>query len=91
MRFILLVLFSVFLAACTYTAAMVIKPNEVYQGYPCGSQCDAFKQGYETAQSKQLTHLSDCHGNNLDEVAGCQAGVAEYQRTLPTFSDLNLK
>ena len=91
MKVILPLIMAVLLSACAIEPSVVIKPDQVYQGYPCGDHCPAFQKGYDSAQAGQITNQTDCHGANSDETTGCQAYVVEHVRTSPTFSDLTLK
>jgi len=91
MRKTLLLFTSLFLAACTVSAVMTIKPDQIYQGYPCGQDCAAFQQGFDTAAKEQFTNTLQCASLPMNQATGCQAYITEYLRTLPTFTDLKLK
>ena len=88
---ILLLLLPLILAACTASVAMTIKPDQIYQGYPCGQNCVSFQQGFDTAVKEKFTNSLQCAALPLPQATGCQAYITEYQRTLPTFTDLKLK
>jgi hypothetical protein len=91
MKFRSILIFSLFLAGCTATTAVVINPQQVYRGYPCNQHCDAFKKGFDSAEQIFLKDASLCRGTTLEEKSGCQAYVLENSRTTPTFTDLTIK
>ena len=86
-KLLTIILSSLFLTACTVATVAVIKPDQIYQGYPCGDNCPSFRKGFDGAQSIGLKDPSSCQGNQ-EEIAGCKASVSEFLRTLPTYSDL---
>lgn len=51
----------------------------IYQGYPCGNHCDAFKKGYDEAESKQLVHESGCESIEQSLKIGCLSYIHEYR------------
>ena len=85
-----LIFFPLLLSACT-TAKITIRPEEIYQGYPCLDHCPAFQKGYDTAQKYQFNNDLQCASLPLDEASGCQAFLTESHRARPDFTDLRLK
>lgn len=89
MKLILLFIFAIFLSACT-PQPLPIDSTQLYQGYPCGENCPAFKNGFETAHNRQFVSELDCAALPLDQSTGCQAYIFEYKRSLSGFSDFQM-
>jgi hypothetical protein len=71
----LLVLFS----GCTSTIVSDdIKNSEIYKGYPCFGNCEAFKTGYELADKQALKTMDACANYATNEELGCRARVQEH-------------
>lgn len=55
-----------------------IKPSEIYKGYPCFANCEAFKAGYELADKQALKEMDACSSFAENEYLGCKARVQEH-------------
>ena len=55
-----------------------IKSSEIYKGYPCFGNCEAFKAGYELADKQALKHMDACANFTESQLLGCKARVQEH-------------
>jgi hypothetical protein len=75
----LVVLCLILFAGCTSTiVSSDINPTEVYKGYPCFGNCEAFKTGYESADKQALETMESCSNFPSNELLGCEARVQEF-------------
>ena len=83
---------SVFFAGCAVNTASfpheAYADNEVYQGYPCTPNCQAFIKGFDNASNSKFTHRDQCFGDSLEEITGCKAFVNEYKIEHKSFDQL---
>jgi hypothetical protein len=83
---------ALFLVACAKSADKpaneAYAQDEVYQGYPCIPDCQAFQKGFDNAKNQGLTQPNQCSGENMAEITGCKAYVNEYQFENQTYEDL---
>lgn len=75
----LLMLTLLLFGGCTNNVvSSEIKPSEIYKGYPCFANCEAFKAGYEAAHKQALKEMNACSSFAKDEYLGCKAQVQEH-------------
>ncbi len=75
----LLVLVSLVLGGCASSGQNpAIQPSQVYKGYPCFENCDAFKLGYELAEKQALKEMDACSSLADSQHLGCRARVQEH-------------
>lgn len=80
MKYLPLVVFCLLLfGGCTSSInSSDIKTSEVYKGYPCFGNCEAFKTGYESADKQALETMEACSNFLSDQLLGCEARVQEF-------------
>lgn len=64
------------MAGCT--SSTPVNLNNIYNGYPCGNNCDSFKQGYEDAKLQQFTLPEQCDKVDQSRKIGCLSYIQEY-------------
>jgi hypothetical protein len=82
---------SILFASCVFSVSQKINPEQIYQGYPCGTNCDSFQAGFNHARQENLQTNLECGAYPLDQATGCQAAVIENLRGQENFTDLTIK
>ena len=87
-----LVVMSVFLSACSVALIDIPKDafaeDQIYQGYPCLDECEAFKRGFDLARKDKIQDVNQCDGSELKEITGCRVYVNEFKFENRTFDQL---